>query len=735
MKKNIYRWIGWAAAAMLTALLSASCGTEPVLEMKDNAGDALMISPALLDMQGHTLRTRALSADDLKDTQYNENKVNRLDVFFFKAADDAFVQAYHIETTGSPVAHGDVTGYLLSNDWSKDNLEKNVAYKVFIVANSTNATVTSATSGVTLAGLQALTVEDADIYKRFKSGAAATDVTYTASKAFLMNAQVNWTILESGTQLVSGDKITLSRAAVKFVMDVSLSSEFAARLTAAGEQYGAPSWKFVNFNKVNAEVPGGTAPAAALMTAGSSNYLEVEQGTGDQAGHYTVVTYAYPQTWTAATMPDAAPAIFLSFPSRPIGSPTATPAYHYYYIPICSQSTTATVSNNLYKVNAVISSFGSSEVITSDPVNLNYEVMPWGTSYTADIEATATDYLLASPTTYVFKGGTVGEFLSTKIKYYASGTVTIKEGSTTAFYIDKNGDPQPVAASQYSIGTPASGEILIQSKVPTNGTMQQVEFTVKCGDKEQVVKFRHYPLDFITAEDGAYSTYTDTRWAAYGTNGTYIASGVTSNRFTFFTNSPDDHAFGAKVFYNGGTYYITTTGGRGNQRKANANNQMYVLQLTSAGDEYTLGRPVLTTASGNIYNNNGTNIGNVDYALSNDDVMSPAFMLGSQLAAINTDQLFSTVQFAAMHCALYKEVITGKEYTGWRLPTKQELLYMAKNQRENSEAMDDVMTARRYWALNGEQVDNPYYSAGNYTSVRCVRDMSKEELDEINKFE
>ena len=110
-------------------------------------------------------------------------------------------------------------------------------------------------------------------------------------------------------------------------------------------------------------------------------------------------------------------------------------------------------------------------------------------------------------------------------------------------------------------------------------------------------------------------------------------------------------------------------------------------------------------------------------------------MLGSQLAAINSYQLFSTVEFAAMHCALYKEVIEGKAYTGWRLPTKQELLYMAKNQRENSEAMDDVMTARSYWALNGEQVDNPYYSAGDYTSVRCVRDMSKEELDEINKFE
>ena len=721
---------------MLTALLSASCGTEPILEVNEKAGDALMISPALLDMQGHTLRTRALSEDDLKDTQYNENKVNRLDVFFFKASDGTLAQAYHIETTGSPESHGDVTGYLLSNDWSKDNLEKNVAYKIYIVANSTNVTVTEATSGVTLADLQALTVEDADIYKRFKNGAAATDVTYTASKAFLMNAQVDWTITESGTQLVSGDKITLTRAAVKFVMDVSLSTEFAARLTAAGEQYGAPSWKFVNFNKVSAEVPGGTVPAAALMTAGSSNYLEVEQGTGDQAGHFTVVTYAYPQTWTAATMSETAPAIFLSFPSRPIGSPTAKPAYHYYYIPICSQSTTATVSNNLYKVNAVISSFGSSEVITSDPVNLNYEVMPWGSSYTADIEATATDYLLASPTTYVFKGGTVGEFLSTKIKYYASGTVTIKDGSITATYTDKNGVPKPVAASQYSIGTPANGEIVIQSKVPTNGTFQQVEFTVKCGNKEQVVKFRHYPLDFITAEDGAYSTYTDTRWALYGTSGTYIASGINNDRFTFFTNNPGSHAFGAKVFDGGGTYYINADGRRGTLRKENANNQMYVLQLTSASDEYNLGRPVLTKGTGNLYaSGSNQRIGTVDYFLSNDDVISPAFMLGSQLAAINSYELFSTVEFAAMHCALYKEVIEGKAYTGWRLPTKQELLYMAKNQRENSEAMDDVMTARRYWALNGEQVDNPYYSVGNYTSVRCVRDMSKEELDEINKFE
>ena len=731
---------------MLTAQLSASCGTEPILEVNEKAGDALMISPALLDMQGHTLRTRALSEDDLKDTQYNENKVNRLDVFFFKASDGTLAQAYHIETTGSPESHGDVTGYLLSNDWSKDNLEKNVAYKIYIVANSTNVTVTEATSGVTLADLQALTVEDADIYKRFKNGAAATDVTYTASKAFLMNAQVDWTITESGTQLVSGDKITLTRAAVKFVMDVSLSPEFAARLTAAGEQYGAPSWKFVNFNKVSAEVPGGTIPAAALMTAGSSNYLEVEQGTGDQAGHFTVVTYAYPQTWTAATMSETAPAIFLSFPSRPIGSPTATPAYHYYYIPICSQSTTATVSNNLYKVNAVISSFGSSEVITSDPVNLNYEVMPWGSSYTADIEATATDYLLASPTTYIFKGGQKGEFLSTTIKYYASGTVTIKDGSITATYTDKNGVPKPVAASQYSIGTPANGEIVIQSKVPTNGTFQQVEFTVKCGDKEQVVKFRHYPLDFITAEDGAYSTYNYTGWVTNGSN--YNGSSVNWDGQFYFASSIGNSAiFDAHIFENNIVYVLNADGTIGDQVNTTplTNNQMYILQITSANDKYTVGKPKLAPNSENVYSRQPsswgwdydyTSLGTIDYYTSDDNVISPAFMLGSQLGAVRP---VSDAKYAAMHCALYLEHSAGKDWTGWRLPTKQELQFMIDNQNTYPDAMIEVLSGKYYWTLDGSY---GYYPEGTGDSsetgskyVRCVRDVKPEELALINKFE
>lgn len=733
MKMNIHRLIGWVIPAAL-AVFAASCGREPVLDM-DKDGRSLMISPALLDLQVNSRQVRALTADDLKDNLYNENVVSRLDVFFFNGT--TLAKAYHITTDAGTVSHGGKTGYLLSDDWADDGLQKNTAYTVYVVANSTDETVTTATSGVTPESLMALSHTDADIYKRYN--ASTEDNTYTKAKSFLMNAKVaSWTITSSGTQLVSDNTITLERAAVKFVLDVSLSEEFADRLADAGETYGQPSWKYINFNTVTPEVPGATtAPDASLATGGSGAYLTVVPGTGDLEGHYTVNTYAYPQAWTADNAIDAAPAIFLSFPCTH-GSSTA---YHYYYIPICANTTTSTVRNNLYRVKAIISSYGSSEAITGTDVNLTYEVMPWGTSNTADIEAVANDYILATPSLYVFKGGSTTEMLSTQIKYYASGDVTVDTESIYAFYTDKNGNEVEITGTDLQnvftierTTTGSSGYFTVSSLVPTNGTYREIHFTVKCGNKSQVVKIRHYPLDFITAEDGAYSSYDSPSWAEYGTSGTYIASGVRQNRFTYFDDEDDDGVFfGAKVYSNNNTYYLTTNGRQGSRRTQGANNQMYVLQITSANDNYMIGRPNLTPYSGSAYNYSGNVVETVSYKLSNDDVISPAFILGSQLAAM--DDGISNVTYAAMHCAKYKEVVGDIEYKDWRLPTKQEIQYMIENQLTYTEAMSEVLSGRYYWALNGDVVENTHYTTGDRQYVRCVRDLTEAELAEINKFE
>ncbi len=725
---RIYRLTVLAVSVLIASALASSCHREFGQELE--TGEPLLISPALLD-----LSTRAdgdaLTEDDLKDDKYNENKVNRLDVFFFKS-DNSFLRAYHITTDEGTVTHGGKEGYLLSANWKKDGFLKNTPYTVYVVANSTNQTIKEAET-ISIDALQALTLSDPAIYKRYH--ASIDDDTYTTTKAFLMNANVTWSISSSGTQLVNDANVTLNRAAVKFVLDVSLSQEFLGRLTAQGDHYGTPSWKYVNFNSVTAEVPGGTVPEAALTTGGSGAYLRVEEGTGDQQGHYTVVTYAYPQEWTTATAPDKAPAVFLSFPSY--HGESNTPAYHYYYIPLCASGVQRTVSNNLYKVNAVISSFGSSEVITSDEIDLKYEVMEWGTSHEADIDAQLVDYLVVTPTNYIFRGGSSNTFLSTTLKYYASSSVSLKDGSIDAYYIDKNGVKQTVSSSQYQINVKNDGTIVLQSKIPTNGTYQQVDFIVTCGEGddaiERTIKFRHYPLDFITAEDGAYATYDETSWVRYNSAGTYYRSAIRNNSFQYrnIGNNDGTEVFRAKVFSGGIVHYLNqngTVGGQVNDTPLR-NNRMYVLQLTSSSESYTLGRPSLVSHTVT-YNNDPRSI---TYYTSADDVISPAFMLGSQLGAISP---VSSSQYAAMHCAKYLEFSNGKEYKGWRLPTQQELKYMMDHQ--NGAAMIEVLSGKYYWTLDGSYGTYSGGSGGEENGakyVRCVRDLSAAELAEINKFE
>ena len=738
-------------AAMSLSLFVLSCEREVILE---TAGEdqALMISPVLAELVNAQMKTRAI---DTSDASYNENKVNRLDVFFFNASNDSFVKAYHTDQLVEE-HHGGKTGYMLSPDWLKDGLEKNVPYKVFIVANSTNETVMNATS-VTLSSLQSLVREEADIYKRQGS---TSDDTYTTTKSFLMNAVVSWTINSSGTQLVNEETVTLQRSAVKFVMDISLSEAFINRLE-EGESYGKPSWKFVNFNTRTAEVSGGTAPDPLISTQGSGGYLVSE--AGPESGHYTVVTYAYPQSWTSETRNDTAPALLVSYPCTRNG----VTAYHYYYIPLCPSTVTATLSNSIYKVNAVISSRGSSEAITVTPTNLNYNVMPWGANNTTDVESEAVDYLVVTPTKASAKGG--AGTTSTKFNYYASSDVSI--GNVRAFYIDKTGAEVNAPASyNYEIVGPSNGQIEIKSTVPTNGTYVEIQFKVYTGTdseriKEETVTFRHYPTDFVVGVTGSYSTYNMGSWVKPGKSGDYnilvfnyrrrtntIAGAETSYTYPnppllttrpFPSNSPV-YVNGSNIYAayfqakhydkNDGRIHLINPDGTDGSAIGVSNNRMYVLQLTSSSDDYIVGYPSLQPGQMELGDTT------VTYYTSNEDVISPAFMLASQLGTISGassgNGCVSNYLNAAVHCALYKEVTEdGKEYTGWRLPTKQEIGYMIENQNE-SDVMVKVLTGKYYWAINGEPVE---YSAGNSLPrekalIRCVRDVKAEELAKLNQF-
>ena len=177
----------------------------------------------------------------------------------------------------------------------------------------------------------------------------------------------------------------------------------------------------------------------------------------------------------------------------------------------------------------------------------------------------------------------------------------------------------------------------------------------------------------------------------------------------------------AKVYYNGQCYPINTynTRGSGNDYTGLTNNHMYVIQITSTSDTYALGRPVLD-----------------ENYQSQDRVASPAFMIASQLGAVTPTNNPVT---ASTHCGTYMEVGTdGKRYVGWRLPTKQEIEVIIGYQSgayTSGITMVTVLGGQYYWALDGTSAYVSTGSGGTAANayVRCVRDLSVEEVEQLNQ--
>lgn len=153
------------------------------------------------------------------------------------------------------------------------------------------------------------------------------------------------------------------------------------------------------------------------------------------------------------------------------------------------------------------------------------------------------------------------------------------------------------------------------------------------------------------------------------------------------------------------------------------NNHMYIVQIASTSDNYILGRPVIDETT----------------HLSNDHVVSPAFMIASQLGGMSTVGGMNAAK-AAQHCSEYVEVaLDGTRYTGWRLPTQEEVAVILDYQYDEnkSETMAEVLAAKYYYTLDGTPAENTYEerTGSDGTFARCIRDLSPSEVEAINSKE
>lgn len=182
--------------------------------------------------------------------------------------------------------------------------------------------------------------------------------------------------------------------------------------------------------------------------------------------------------------------------------------------------------------------------------------------------------------------------------------------------------------------------------------------------------------------------------------------------------------FYAKLYTGTQINRMNASGGNsGTHNSGGDNPHMYVIQISKAEDNVNLGRPRLDS----------------NYQ-SQDNVVSPAFMIASQLGTIQTtflidNNLTQSALDAARHCGTYMEVAdNGRRFVGWRLPSQAEIAYIIRYQSNqaviNAGVFATVLIAQYYFTLDGSRASTT--QTNGLSMVRCVRDLTPEEVIELN---
>lgn len=708
MKKlNKYRKSVQGLMLLTFGLTMAGCSAQDDF-FTETSSESLSIKPSVTEAtvsravaSDQALREAALDNLYVKifDKEYQEQSVNQ--------KFDRNLQSNKKEILGQ-------------GNWKVDlNLQENKDYFVYSIANA-NEDLRQVKS---LDDLEKKVLTDEDIWKPYSSDKNAT-------KNFLMTANSPWTVSKEPTQTIDSE---LTRAAAKIVVNLKIN-------VAGYEVVGTPTWQLLNYNTQTTLFGVNTAKSLASMSETETNEAMAKTPDG-----YQLVTYSYATLWdNNASAPQAKIKVMLKKGDE-------KPVDYYYSIPVRDPKATKALDRNyVYTANATVTSLGSSSDITyGDAMNLVYDVQKWTKGEETTINAGDQKYLLVSPTFMIMKNQ---RFDNSTIKFYGSGECKVE--TVEIYYYDKNGKKQKCYGSQYFDASAEyakghselkdQGTIVIGDAKNTTAndfvplSVKYIKIKVTCDGLEELVTIKQYPLEYIQGIAGWYSTKDELNtyegynlWDyPYGKIATTVGIDWKDDQTPHKTRKgyADDY-FQAKVCIDNNIYtyydkkqnknYQATT--RSNQGKQN-NNQMYVVQITSTQQDqtdYKIGH--VTTIDPKT-------------KLSQENVVSPAFMLASQLGTV---QPFDDGVDASNHCDKYIEVRTGgKKYIDWRLPTAAEIGVIGKYQNNTSQnVMSEVLKAYSYWALNGNQVTaNKNGSGTGY--VRCVRDLSPDEVKELeNKKE
>lgn len=152
--------------------------------------------------------------------------------------------------------------------------------------------------------------------------------------------------------------------------------------------------------------------------------------------------------------------------------------------------------------------------------------------------------------------------------------------------------------------------------------------------------------------------------------------------------------------------------------KLNTQNRLYTLQFTTNQgiSDYTIAKPQLDSKN-----------------KSTDKTVSPALIMAS---AGHGNETAESNEAARTYCQSYSETATtlkGETLTmnGWRLPTTDEVKLINQLASQDKVVDRQILSNACYWTLDGKKAAFNGAQEGNSTYVRCVHDLTLEEIEKI----
>ncbi len=742
----------------------------------------------------------------IEDNEY-ESYLRHLDIVIYKLESDGgkYSGVYHERVNVSATPDGVATLKRTKKDFEED-----VKYKVYVIANCELAESIYYKNGAIISHAEFLDLDQTNSNIHL-SGIEFGNENFHYPQMFLMDGVAYMGASEPATQSTvvinqSGStddvvlRVTLRRAAAKIVVTIKPGDKvsFTPELIAKSQGYLLRNMPIRTTLVEEGEYPlteGGQRPYWSSPTISQTPYFSLVKGEDDKY-NLQITAYCYSHYWNSANAFEQGTSLVVMLPILYKEDDKSTPIEYinnYYQISFSKKEGTTGSSyhrikrNTLYDLRVKLNAPGAEDYSAPEEIKeLHYFTTPWQSVDLYVSGENGVQYLKVNKNKLIMYN--VAEDLES-LYFSSSSPVTVTYVSNSGHYFDKYSTKTSIStAERNSIkgivdANATSGNIGIQSDIPTNNTIRYFQIQVKNQEGlTEIIDVEQYPLIYITNSLPWYSYRDDyyyrtneghtfssnvstgltsgnnpTTYQSYGDHivsiqtirdvntatkkVTYLYSNQSSNQNSSWTCSKvRGNKSGNRYVIN---YYNFSYNSRNRSWTRNTascethNVRNYQVRLMASSGDYTLARPNLDEYGFTAGDDN------------NAKLVSPSFVIASRLGAVlstysgldDMDADKKLVVFAD-HCKNYVEVDDinddGKEpsitYDNWRLPTEAELKIIMDLQGgdgENADAIDFLLNGGYYMSASGP-VFNPKNTSDvteaadkwsvSDVAIRCVRD-------------